>query len=864
MTSSASDPEGRRTREFAEPISVHPAARFRGDLESIIESHSVLHRAPADLWQDGLYLGNGDLAATVHGGPERTRVLLNKGDIWDERADWLDEMYDPAEFDWQRTREVLTRAIETADWSEYHNLPRPTTKGPEGAVRNYSGIQPAGYLDVFGELPKNCTEFLQKLSFFRAQVDCSFTWGGKSFAYSTYTHAKYNLLAIDLSTDDPGLWPLSLQLHRDLVPFRVPFSPDPYLENPEFGNDGDTMWMTMVLPDGFAFAVVAQVPGAVLDFEPAGDRVTGHIGNPASKHLCARLTIVTGQGESPVELVRKGKEDLAHYAGEERSRKTHQRWWGDFWRRGWISLPDKLVENLWYVEIYKIACCSRKGGQAPGQLGHWSGFPDPPWRGDYHTNINIQEVYWPIYCANRPELGWPFYDLYLGILDYIVEDTARYTGMPGARFVRGHGRSGRPHGRGADWELWPGAGAWLCSHFWWHYQFTRDVEFLRHSYRMFRACLDYFIAYVGAPDKSGRYHIIPSLAHEQSRQPPVLGAGGAWGKNSSYDLGILREHLRHTIRASEILGVDEAEREDWKELLQNLAPFPVSADGWLEEWEGVSLWQSHRHLSPLYPIFPGEEIHQDCEPDIARIGRQSVLRFLARGSDGYTGFSFGWMAACAARMGMAEEALASIRSHIRAFVNINGYSLFGPSRFPGLAPYPGERRGPEWKTKLPNCESGGSFCAGINELLLRSPSGHGEGRPLIRVFPAIVEAWRDVQISQLRAQGAFLVTAEWRDGRTAYVLIESEVGADCRLANPWPGQAVAVVAPGKEALPHRVDGDVISFATQAGQVYAVCPAGTTLDDLEMVELAGDEEDHYRLGIGGPFEVMSWRDFDPAL
>ena len=118
------------TNSSGESTSVHPQARFRGDLASIIESHSVLHRSPADTWQDGLYLGNGDIAATVHGGPERTRVLLNKGDIWDERAQWKDEMYDPADFDWQRTKAVLTRAIETADWSEFKNLPRPPAKVP--------------------------------------------------------------------------------------------------------------------------------------------------------------------------------------------------------------------------------------------------------------------------------------------------------------------------------------------------------------------------------------------------------------------------------------------------------------------------------------------------------------------------------------------------------------------------------------------------------------------------------------------------------------------------------------------------------------------------------------------------------------
>jgi hypothetical protein len=155
--------------------STHPAARFCGDLKSLIESHSVLHRAPAVIWQDGLYLGNGDLAATVHGTPQRTRVLLNKGDIWDERAAWLDEQYDSVDFDWQHTKEVLTRAVETADWTEYHNLPQPAVKVPADAVRNFPGFQPAGYLDILGDLPDNCSQFHQQLSFYRAQVDCSFS-----------------------------------------------------------------------------------------------------------------------------------------------------------------------------------------------------------------------------------------------------------------------------------------------------------------------------------------------------------------------------------------------------------------------------------------------------------------------------------------------------------------------------------------------------------------------------------------------------------------------------------------------------------------------------------------------------------------
>ena len=338
--------------------------------------------------------------------------------------------------------------------------------------------------------------------------------------------------------------------------------------------------------------------------------------------------------------------------------------------------------------------------------------------------------------------------------------------------------------------------------------------------------------------------------------PPVAGAASAWGRNSSYDLSLFRELLAHTIEASKILDVDTEERGKWMDIYEHLAPNPVSPEGWLEEWEGFSLWKSHRHLSPLYPIYPGEEIHQDTDEDTAQIGRQSVLRFLARGSDGYTGFSFGWMAACAARMGMAEEALGMMRQHIRAFVNVNGYSLFGPSRFTGLAPYVGERG--DVSAKFPNCESGGCFCAGINELLLRSPSGNMEARPIIRVFPAIVDQWKDVRISRLRAQGAFEVTAERRDGRTVYVIVESEAGVECRIANPWPGEAVVVTCDG-EQVGHEVDGS-LSFPTEPGKSYTICPEGYSLSDLEIVEVVPEEEQRNMIGIGGRMDRMTWRQY----
>ena len=833
--------ESRLGEHHDEPTVCHESAQFRANLESIVEGHSVLHRGPAIAWEDGLYLGNGDIAAMIHGEPQRTRILLNKGDIWDERADDIPNQEDY--WSWIEVKNALATGVESGDWSAYRAATAP--REPIPILGNFANFQPAGYLEILGDLPEAVTDFQQQLSLYQAKVITRFKHADRQLGFDAYTHANHNLLVLDCQPGISDAWPLGLKLHRNLTPFRQQWEGDPAMKAPAFGFDTDTIWMTMAFPDGFTYAVVLQTPSLSLDVEQGGDSVTGYITGTSQQHVRCNLTIVTSQDSTPEALVGQGRDRLQHLLSANNLDDSHGQWWSDFWRKSWISLPDKLVENLWFTEIYKIASCSRKGGQAPGQLGHWSGYPDPPWRGDYHTNINVQENYWPIYTANRLELGSPFYDLYLGMLDRVMEETRRF-GMPGARYPRGHGRSGRSNNPGStNWGIWPGSGPWICAHFGWHYQFTHDRDFLRNCYPMFRACLDFFLAYVGEPDANGQYNVVPSLCHEQAHEHATASEGRTWGRNSPYDLALLREHLKNTIRASEILGVDEAERDEWQHVLEKVAPYPISEKGHLMEWEGIELDNSHRHLSHLYAIYPGEEIHQGSSAEWVHIGRLSVKRMIERGFKGFCGFSFPWLACLAARMGEADAAVQMIHNHIRAFVNLNGFSIVFYTKVPGLGDY--GRGSPDREgRKLPNMESGSSLCAAINELLLCSPGG------VIRVFPAVPEAWLDIQFSRFRAQGAFLVTSEKRSGRTCYVVLESEAGAECRLANPWPNEPVVVRPVNGEHVSHNIQSEHITFQTELGKSYLIYPEDTEPNNLEMIHLTGDDSEKYRLGVGSPF------------
>jgi hypothetical protein len=217
-----------------------------------------------------------------------------------------------------------------------------------------------------------------------------------------------------------------------------------------------------------------------------------------------------------------------------------------------------------------------------------------------------------------------------------------------------------------------------------------------------------------------------------------------------------------------------------------------------------------------------------------------------RGFEGYCGFSFPWLACALARMGEGDTAVEMINNHLRAFVNVNGFSGIFDTKVPGLGDY--ARGKPKQEGRwLPNMESGSGLGAAIGELLMHSPGG------TIRVFPAIPEAWPDAAFSTLRAQGAFLVSAQRRGGRTDWIRLESLAGVECRLAEPWPQEGSIVFAEDGSPHAHTVADGVIAFATQSGRSYRVCPTGFAASSAGTpAPVIAEDEEPYRLGIGGSF------------
>ena len=72
-----------------------------------------------------------------------------------------------------------------------------------------------------------------------------------------------------------------------------------------------------------------------------------------------------------------------------------------------------LEALLFHFGRYLMIASSRDGGLPANLQGKWNHSNQPPWRSDYHSNINVQMNYWPAEPANLAECHRPFFDFLL-------------------------------------------------------------------------------------------------------------------------------------------------------------------------------------------------------------------------------------------------------------------------------------------------------------------------------------------------------------------------------------------------------------------------------------------------------------------
>ncbi|MFF4752154.1 glycosyl hydrolase family 95 catalytic domain-containing protein [Streptomyces sp. NPDC002514] len=465
--------------------------------------------------------------------------------------------------------------------------------------------------------------------------------------------------------------------------------------------------------------------------------------------------------------------------------------WGRVQARYRDDVPDPELEAA-YLQYGRYLMISGSRGSLPmGLQGPWLDGNDPDWMGDYHTDINIQMNYWMADRAGLSGCFDAFADYCVAQLPCWTEVTQRLFNSSSNRYRNSSGEiagwtvaiSTNPYG-GGGWWWHPAGNAWICQSLFEHYEYTQDTAYLERIYPLVKGAVEFWqtrLITTTVTDASGASREVLIADSDWSPEQGPLDAKGI-----TYAQELVWNLFSNYRTATQVLGKDTSHGATVDALRRRLyLPVVSPKTGWLEEWMSPdNLGETtHRHLSPLVGLFPGDRIRpDDSTPKDILAGTTALLT--ARGMNSY-GWSNAWRSLCWSRLKNAENAYQLVINNLKP--SAGGSNGTAPNLFDIMDM--GEGRG------IFQIDANFGTPSAVVEMLVYSRPGH------VELLPALPAAWAAAgSVSGVGVRGGFVADLSWKNGKVTRATLKSVGGRDTtvvaggstRKISLKPGQSVTL------------------------------------------------------------------------
>lgn len=736
----------------------------RADESSRLPDSSLNLRlaAPISTWDEAIPLGNGTMGLLLWGEGNTLRLSLDRGDLWDERPS-PKHLAVKDRFTWASMQRMVAE-----DRMDEFNEVFDSNYDYDGSPTKL----PAGRVEVVLDPSQSLESF--ELNLATAEGLGRFTTGQPLRVFVSAASVDEPVALILIPGPEPG----EVRLKTPDSVAKLGYVP------PRTGSAEGLRWFEQQTEDGFAYAVCAA-------WQRVGDAT-----------LLAVTVTKCGAGEDS-QAAAQARVAAALQASYEQQLEPHKQWWAGFWQRSQVTVPEPHILQQYYLVRYFYGAASRRGAPPMPLQGVWSADAGslPPWKGDYHNDLNTQMTYMGYQAAGHFDEGATFLDMLWDLLPTFRQFAQDFYQAPGAAVPGVMSLKGQALGGWGQYSLSPTMGAWNAHLFYLHWRYTRDEQFLRERAYPWCREIGQCLLHLLQPDERG------VLALPLSSSPEIFDntRRAFLIPNTNYDLMSLRMLFRSLAEMAEAMG-ESADAQRWREADDQLGDWHVAEDGTLLLDQQTPLPGSHRHLSNLMGLYPFNLITVEGGERDAEIIAASLRQWDAMGTSAWCGYSFSWMAALRARVGEAESALRNLDIFTRAFILRNGFHANGDQTKSGYSSM----------TYRPfTLEGNFLVMAALHEMLLQSwsaaPGTNDAG--CLRVFPAMPWRWHEASFADLRSEGGHRVSARRENNATTWLRVVAAETGVVRIRDIFGGRV-----PHWNRADVRKVGDDFEVSLQVGEV----------------------------------------------